>query len=58
MSRRSSYRSEVSGTAVQLFWTAVLLALVAILWATGWGTAILGWAGDLMLERVKQISET
>ena len=58
MSRRSSYRSGVSRDAAQFFWIAVLLVACIVLWATGWGTAILGWAGDLLLDQINQIGNT
>ncbi len=37
-----------------------LLALVVsvVFWATGWGTAILGWVGDYFLDQIEQIGNT
>ena len=55
VSRRSTYRSGVSRDAVQFFWIVVLLVASVVLWATGWGTAILGWAGDLILAKINEI---
>ncbi len=57
MSRRS-YRSGVSRSTEQLFWSVALLVLVAILHFTGFFAAILGWAGDLILKQVEQIGNT
>ena len=58
MSRRSTYRSGMSRDAVQFFWMVVLLVASIVLWATGWGTAILGWAGDLILDKFNEIGNT
>ena len=58
MSRRSSYRSGVSRTTEQVFWSVVLLVLVAILHFTGLFAAILGWAGDYFLDQIEQIGNT
>ena len=55
MSRRRSYRSGVSRSTEQLFWSVALLVLVAILHFTGLFAAILGWAGDYLLDQVEQI---
>ena len=52
MSRRISYRSGVSRDAEKLIWSVVLLVLVAILHFTGLFAAILGWAGDLLLDQI------
>ena len=58
MSRRSSYRSGVSRSTEQFFWIAVLLVVFAVQWATGWGTSIIAWAGDLLLDQVEKIGNT
>ena len=58
MSRRSSYRSGVSRGTEQLIWSGVLLVVVAVLHFTGLFAAIIGWAGDLILEQVEQIGNT
>ena len=55
MSRRSTYRSEMSRDAVQFFWIVMLLVASVVLWATGWGTSVIGWAGDLLIDQVEQI---
>ena len=58
MSRRSSYRSGVSRSAEQLFWIAVLLVVCAVLYFTGLFAAILGWAGDYIVDQIEQIGNT
>ena len=58
MSRRSNYRSGVSRDAVQFFWIVVLLVASVVLWATGWGTSVIAWAGDLLLDQINQIGNT
>lgn len=58
MSRRSSDRSGVSRSTEQLFWSVVLLVLVAILHFTGLFAAILGWAGDLLLDQIDKMGST
>ncbi len=58
MSRHHSYRSGVSRDAVQFFWIVVLLLVFGVLWATRWGTAILGWAGDLVVDQINEIGNT
>lgn len=58
MSRRSSYRFGVSRDAVQFVWIGVLLVAIAIVHFTGLWAAILGWAGDLLLEQINEISNT
>ncbi len=58
MSRHHSYRSGVSRDAVQFFWIVVLLVASIVLWATGWGTSVIGWAGDLMLDQINEIGNT
>ena len=55
MSRRNNYRSEVSRDAEKLIWSGVLLAVFAILHFTGLFAAILVWAGDLLLDQIKNI---
>ena len=58
MSRRTSYRSGVSRDAEKLIWSAVLLAVVAILHFTGLLAATLGWAGDFFLDQIEKIGNT
>ena len=36
----------------------VFLPVFGVLWATGWGTAILGWAGDLLLDQIDKMGNT
>ena len=55
MSRRGSYGSGVSRDAVQFFWIIVLLVASVVLWATGWGTSVIAWAGDLLLDQINEI---
>lgn len=57
MSRRS-YRSGVSRTTEQFFWSVALLVPVAILHFTGLFAAILGWAGDLLLDQIDKMGST
>ncbi len=33
----------------------VVLPVFGVLWATGWGTSILGWAGDLLLDQIDKM---
>ena len=58
MSRRSSYRAGVSRDAMQFFWIAVLLVTFAILHFTGLWAAMFRWAGDLLLDQIKNIGNT
>ena len=46
----------------QLIWSALVLVVLVILYATGWWLAISGWAGDLiawagdlLLDQIKNI---
>ncbi|MCY3568185.1 MAG: hypothetical protein OXH38_06125 [Chloroflexi bacterium] len=48
----------MSRDAAQSFWLAVLLVASVVLWATGWGTSVIAWAGDLMLDQINQIGNT
>ncbi len=48
----------MSRSTEQLFWSAVLLVLVAILHFTGLFAATLGWTGDFLLDQVEQIGNT
>ena len=41
----------------QLIWSALVLVVLVILYATGWWLAISGWAGDLILGQVEQVSD-
>ena len=41
----------------QLIWSALVLVVLVILYATGWRSAISGWAGDLILGQVEQVSD-
>ena len=41
----------------QLIWSALVLVVLVILYATGWRLAISGWAGDLILGQVEQVSD-
>ena len=36
----------------------VFLPVFGVLWATGLGTAILGWAGDLLLDQIDKMGNT
>ena len=58
MGRHRGYRSGVSRDAVQFFWIVVLLVASVVLWATGWGTSVIGWAGDLLHDQINQIGNT
>ena len=42
----------------QLIWSALVLVVLVILYATGWWLAISGWAGDLISGQVEQIGNT
>ena len=42
----------------QLIWSALVLVVLVILYATGWWLAISGWAGDILLEHVVEIGST
>ena len=42
----------------QLIWSALVLVVLVILYATGWWLAISGWAGDLIPGQVEQVSDT
>ena len=33
----------------------MLLVASVVLWATGWGTSVIAWAGDLLLDQINQI---
>ena len=41
----------------QLIWSALVLVVLVILYATGWWLAISGWAGDLILGQAEQVSD-
>ena len=58
MSRRATYRSEVSRGTEQFVWIVLLLVVFGVPWATGWGGDIIGWAGDLILEQIEKIGNT
>ena len=58
MSRRSNYRAGMLPDAEGFALLVLALVVTVVFWATGWGTAILGWAGDLLLDQVEKIGNT
>ena len=58
MSRRSNYRVGMLRDAEKFGLLVLAWVVSVVLWATGWGTAIVGWAGDLLLDQINQLGNT
>ena len=42
----------------QLIWSALVLVVLVVLYATGWWLIIVGWASGLLLGQIEQIGNT